>query len=255
MQVPESESGWMRIGPATLASRSDLGTATDEWPFLYLRRPMIPHVSLRGAMIMAGLSLLVFFLFVPRAGPGPWTRYFDGRMFFLGAGFMLIETKAVVQMALLFGSTWMVNSVVFFAVLLMILAANLFVLKRRPSRLWPYYAALLVALALNILVPLNRFLGMDRAIQVAASSVLVFAPILFAGVVFAVSFARTTWPDLAFGANIAGAMLGGLAEYSSMLLGFRYLVVVAMVFYVLSAVLGKRFAVEPASEAAAIRAE
>ena len=50
-------------------------------------------------------------------------------MFFLGAGFMLVETKAVVHMALLFGSTWMVNSVVFFAVLVMILLANLFVLQ------------------------------------------------------------------------------------------------------------------------------
>ena len=39
------------------------------------------------------------------------------RMFFLGAGFMLLETKGVVHMALLFGSTWMVNSIVFFAIL------------------------------------------------------------------------------------------------------------------------------------------
>ncbi len=49
-------------------------------------------------------------------------------MFLLGAGFMLVETKAVVHMALLFGGTWIVNSVVFCAVLVMILAANLFVL-------------------------------------------------------------------------------------------------------------------------------
>ena len=48
-------------------------------------------------------------------------------MFFLGAGFMLVETKAVVHMALLFGGTWIVNSVVIFAVLVMILVANLFV--------------------------------------------------------------------------------------------------------------------------------
>ncbi len=58
---------------------------------------------------------------------------FDGRMFFLGAGFMLIETKAVVHLALLFGSTWVVNSVVFLAVLVMILLANLYVLKARPA--------------------------------------------------------------------------------------------------------------------------
>ena len=38
-------------------------------------------------------------------------------MFFLGAGFMLLETKSVVHMTLLFGSTWLVNSIVFFAIL------------------------------------------------------------------------------------------------------------------------------------------
>ena len=58
---------------------------------------------------------------------------FLAQMFFLGAGFMLIETKAVVQMALLFGSTWTVNSIVFCAVLSMILVANLFVLVVRPT--------------------------------------------------------------------------------------------------------------------------
>ncbi len=53
-------------------------------------------------------------------------------MFFLGAGFMLLETKGVVHMALLFGSTWMVNSIVFFAILTMILLSNLYVLAIRP---------------------------------------------------------------------------------------------------------------------------
>ena len=61
---------------------------------------------------------------------------------------------------------------------------------------------------------------------------LAFAPILFAGVVFAVSFTRAVEPDRAFGANIAGAMFGGLAEYSSMLLGFQYLLFVAVALYI-----------------------
>ena len=56
-------------------------------------------------------------------------------MFFLGAGFMLLETKGVVHMALLFGSTWVVNSVVFFAILVMILIANLFVMTVKPQKL------------------------------------------------------------------------------------------------------------------------
>jgi hypothetical protein len=129
-----------------------------------------------------------------------------------------------------------VNSVVFLAVLIMILLANLWTLRVRPQRLWPYYAGLLITLALNVVVPLDFFLGMNRSLQILGSCLLVFAPILFAGVIFAASFKRTNEPDRAFGLNIAGAMLGGLAEYSSMLLGFQYVVLVAIVFYAISAI-------------------
>jgi hypothetical protein len=43
-----------------------------------------------------------------------------------------------------------------------------------------------------------------------------------------------------FGANIAGAVVGGFTEYLSMLLGFRYLLLVTIVFYGLSAVFQRR---------------
>src|SRR4029077_11252414 len=103
-----------------------------------------------------------------------------------------------------------------------------------------YYLGLLAALVLNVAVQLDYFLGMNRFAQIAGSCLLVFAPILFAGVIFAVSFRQSQEPDRAFGANIAGAMAGGLAEYSSMLLGFQYLVLVAIAFYALSAVVFQR---------------
>lgn len=233
----EERARWKRFVLASVGQAENLRPASDDWPFLYLRRPMIPLLSLRGMGIMGGLALLLLFLFLPRPAGSRGRFRFDPRMFFLGAGFMLVETKAVVHMALLFGSTWMVNSVVFFAVLVMILAANLFVLKFRPKRLRAYYTGLLATLGLNLLVPLDFFLGMNRSLQVIGSCFLVFAPILFAGVIFAVSFGKSAEPDRDFGANTAGAMLGGLAEYSSMLLGFQYLMLVAVAFYVLSAVL------------------
>jgi hypothetical protein len=161
-------------------------------------------------------------------------------MFFLGAGFMLIETKAVVDMALLFGSTWMVNMVVFAGVLVMVLAANLFVARVRPRSLLPYYVGLMAALALTVLVPMDAFLGLARGWQIAGASLLAFAPMLFAGVVFAVSFSRSAAPDRDFGANVAGAMTGGLAENASMLLGFRYLGLVVIAMYLLSWMVGDR---------------
>jgi hypothetical protein len=236
---------WQRFGLATVVpGEGELRTATDDWPFLYLRSPMIPTLSLRGIIIMAGLALLLILMFLPRRkqniavvevlNPGP-QGLLNLQLFFLGAGFMLIETKAVVSMALLFGSTWGVNSVVFFAVLVMILIANRWTLKLQPTHLWPYYAGLLATLALNTLIPLDFFLGMNRSLQVTGACLLVFTPVLFAAVIFAASFKRTAEPDRAFGFNIAGAMVGGLAEYSSMLVGFRYLMLVAILLYALSA--------------------
>ena len=55
-------------------------------------------------------------------GPlGAMGGYLD--LFFMGAAFLLLETKNVVQFALLFGTTWFVNSLVFAGILLSVLAA------------------------------------------------------------------------------------------------------------------------------------
>ncbi len=56
--------------------------------------------------------------------------------------------------------------------------------------------------------------------------------------------------DRAFGANVAGAMVGGLSEYSSMLLGFQYVVLVALGFYVCAAISRWRARDEPRDQAA-----
>jgi SAM-dependent methyltransferase len=226
---------WLQFGPAKLISPGEQRSATDDWPFLYLRQPMIPDLSLRGMAVMGGLAL-VLFIVVFRAGRVAGPFRLDGRMFFLGAGFMLVETRAVVNMALLFGSTWSVNSVVFAAVLSMILVANLYVWRVRPSSLTPYYGGLMIALALNVLIPLDVFLGWAPGARLLTACLLAFVPIFFSGIIFAVVFSSSRSPDQDFGANIAGAMFGGLAENSSMLLGFRYLTLVVIVLYALSAV-------------------
>ena len=162
------------------------------------------------------------------------------QMFFLGAGFMLLETKGVVHMALLFGSTWLVNSVVFAAILVMILASNVFVLIAKPQKLWPYYVLLSATLVVNILVPMNRFLALPGAGKVAVSCAVIFVPIFFAGIIFGASFRDSIQPDVDFGSNIAGAILGGLSENLSLLVGFKNLLIIALCFYVLSAVLRRR---------------
>ena len=226
---------FLNVGPAEVDLTGSGGIPTDDWPFLYLREPAIPALNLRGMAIVAVLSLVILFVFAPvkRARP-------NGQMFFLGAGFMLLETKGVVHMALLFGATWIVNSIVFFAILMMILASNLYVLALRPRRLWPYYVLLLAALWVNSVIPMDDFLSLPGASKVIASCAVVYLPVFFAGVIFGTAFRSSRQPDIDFGSNIAGIILGGLSEYFSLIVGFNHLLWIAIGYYVLSAMLGSK---------------
>jgi hypothetical protein len=245
--VPQGR--WQRIAPCRVDTTGIDRLATDDWPFLYLREPAVPLLNIRGIAIIAALSLVLLLTFAPVRTLRP-----NGQMFFLGAGFMLLETKSVVHMALLFGSTWYVNSVVFFAILVMILFSNLYVLAMKPRRLWPFYALLVAALLVNAYVPMSYFLSLPGAGKVIASCAVVFVPIFFAGVIFAASFRDSRHPDVDFGSNIGGVILGGLCENLSLILGFSHLILVALAFYVLSSLLRPRVAVPvpmPAAAAAA----
>ena len=72
--------------------------------------------------------------------PGAWN------FFFLGAGFLLLETQMVSRLALYFGSTWLVNCIVLSAILLVLVLANLCVNKLPPNNLRPFYVALVACL-------------------------------------------------------------------------------------------------------------
>jgi SAM-dependent methyltransferase len=224
---------WSEIRPVRVLTSGVGPLPADAWPFLYLREPVIPALNMRGIALVAAISLVILASFAPLRAARP-----DGRMFFLGAGFMLLESKNVVHMALLFGSTWIVNAVVFGAILVMILLANLFVSLVRPRGLKPCYLLLATALVVNCLVPISGFLGMSGTVRLIASCAVAFSPIFFAGVIFAVSFRDSLRPDLALGSNVAGMILGGLAENLSLVFGFEQLMLVALVFYLLSMCFG-----------------
>ena len=238
--MPGAEAArWQRIAPTRMEETGAAPRfATDDWPFLYLVGRMVPDLSIRSMVMIGLLGLGMVYLFLPKQRQG--RMRFDGRMFFLGAAFMLLETKAIVQLALLFGSTWFVNSMVFFTALVLVLLANLFVLKGPQVKLGWHYAGLLVLLAAAIATPFDVFLGGGVFMRYVVPCALALGPMFFAGVIFAQSFRKSADPDMAFGANIAGSVLGGLAESLSTLLGFQYLLLVAVAFYLLSAVLAPR---------------
>ncbi|MBE3097732.1 MAG: spermidine synthase, partial [Planctomycetes bacterium] len=201
--------------------------ATDNWPFLYMREPHLPaHYTSVLAVILLVSALSVFG--VVRGAVRKWSWEF----FFLGAGFMLLETKSIIQFALLWGSTWVVASLTIASVLVMALVANWAVAHveiRRPRLVG---AILLALLAVNYLVPVGTIAIESRLVESLVYGLLVFSPIFCAGLLFGSSIKRSEDVTVDYGANLLGAMVGGVAEYLSLLMGFQFLLILVGVFYV-----------------------
>jgi hypothetical protein len=218
--------------------------ATDDWPLMYLRDPSMPWVYLAGLAMVGVIAIgLVFGLAPPGARRG-----FSLHMFFLGAAFMLLETRSLVTFSLLFGSTWLVNSLVFFAILCSVMLA-VFLSSRFPVRpSIPLYAVLVATLLLAYFIPQEWFLSIDfLPMRYALASLVAFLPVFVANLVFAGSFKGTgLTADVAFASNLIGIMVGGALEYASLLVGYRNLLLIVILFYVLSAALLRRR--EPAEQ-------
>jgi len=204
--------------------------ATDDHPFVYLDGNSIPWIY----RITLGLILLASIVLV-RPVAGPYRRmggYID--LFFMGAAFMLLETKNIVQFALLFGTTWFVNALVTAGVLVAVLAAvevSRHVVVRRPALL---YAALLAALVVAWVVPPESLLALSPLPRFVVAVVIAFAPIFVANMVFAQRFRDVGDSTTAFGANLLGAIIGGILEYSSLIIGYRWLLVLVALLYALA---------------------
>jgi hypothetical protein len=161
-------------------------------------------------------------------------------LFFMGVAFLLLETKYVVQFALLFGTTWVVNAFVFAGVLLSVLAAVALskrVTIRAPARL---YGLLLVAVIIAFVVPLEALLNLAFLPRLLVATSLAFFPIFTANLVFSERFKTTADTTTAFGANLLGAMIGGVLEYAALITGYRMLLVIVAVLYGLAFLLGRR---------------
>ncbi|MGH3198654.1 MAG: spermidine synthase [Streptosporangiaceae bacterium] len=213
-----------------------LPPATDDHPFVYLDGSSIPSLYL----VTLGLILLASVLLV-RGVAGPYRRmagFID--LFFMGAAFMLLETKNIVQFALLFGTTWFVNALVTAGVLVAVFAAvevSRHVRVRRPALL---YAGLLATLIVAWAVPPGSLLSLSPLPRFVVAVVIAFAPIFLANMVFAHRFRDTGDSTTAFGANLLGAMIGGILEYASLIVGYRWLLVFVALLYGLAFLTGRR---------------
>jgi hypothetical protein len=122
----------LRVTGEGFFAATDKPAATDDWPFIYLPKKSFPAIYLRGLVVILAISLAGIFGVAPRHT----LRRFDWHMFFLGVAFALLEVKALITFALLFGSTWNVNSLVFFAILTSVLIAVLINARITFRRIW-----------------------------------------------------------------------------------------------------------------------
>jgi spermidine synthase len=212
---------------ARISAGATSGLASDDHPFLYLFKRSIPSfylVTLLGILLMSLVSV--------RAVGGPVKRMRPyGDLFFLGAAFLLLETRAVTGFALLFGTTWVVNALVFAGVLIVVLLAVIATERWRTPPLKVVYAMLAASLLLAAAIPPDLLLELNVPLRLLAAVSLAFAPIFLANLVFAKRFAETHDGPAAFGANLLGAMLGGALEYVSLITGYQALLLLAGVLY------------------------
>lgn len=212
-------------------------TTSDNWPFLYLRPGVMPwgYLIVLGALLLGSAwSIRRVFAFGRETGTFHWP------LFLMGAAFLLIEARGVTSLSLLFGSTWVVNSVVFAGILLMVLVANAAVRRWQWTDPRPWFFALFAAGLLLCYFPLEWLHTLPLLGRGIAGGLLTGLPVGLAGIIVPMLLARAPHPTEALGSNLLGAVVGGCLEYYSMLGGLRATALLALALYLFAFLLVQR---------------
>lgn len=215
---------------------------TDDWPFFYMVERAYPFTY----MIALGMILLLSYLFVRKTigFSDPIDRSYLP-FFFLGAGFMLVETKAITELGLHLGGTWLVIAAAIMLVLIMAFLANLIVTRTARRLAGPAYLGLFVSLLVGygLAISHGQWMFGPPVVQLMLSCFVLTIPLFFAGIIFSslIGEARINI-STAFSYNLMGALFGGVMEYNSMYFGFAFLYLLALGFYSLAWVFSRKSA-------------
>jgi len=199
--------------------------STDDWPFFYMPRKVYPvsYVGMAVLVVLLSAGLVrKFIAFRPQVG--------HSAFFFMGAGFMLIETKAITEMGLTFGNTWQVIGIVIVGILAMAFLANLYVQRRGVESAVIPFILLFATLGLGLAVARHGGLSSTFAGR-AGTAVLLVSPMFFSGIIFSTLLSRAENISGVMAVNLVGAMLGGILEYNSMYFGFQFLYILGIALY------------------------
>lgn len=222
--------GWeSTLGPArTYNLASSVPMATDDWPFLFLPTVGIPSEYILPILALLGISILPVSMQFARGvtQPSNWM------MFFMGCAFMLLEVRAMADLSLLYGSTWVVNSVVIAGVMLVILFGT-WLANRLSAKHIPMLAALLLAsLLVTILVSVSSVAALGSVLGSVLPVLLYLIPMGVAATIFGLFFKASPATSQALAFNLLGGILGICLEYTSMALGIRALGWIVLAAYI-----------------------
>lgn len=207
---------------------------TDDWPYVYHAGRWIPRTYFTVAVILIVLTLFLVRRDLKPKLPSTWS------FFFLGAGFLLLETQLVSRLALYFGSTWIVNCIAISIVLVVLVAATFLVLVRPSMNIGLCYVILVAGLVTIRFLPLDS-LGLSVRLTGFILGMLYAVPVFCAGIVFTTALRDEINKSEALGANLVGAVFGGVLQSLSFIVGLKALLLVAAILYV-SAWTASRFA-------------
>ena len=213
-----------------------IAPASDNAPFLYYAGGGIPAIYL---WTLGGILLIS--LVAVRALGGPFRQmrpYAD--LFFMGAAFLLLETKNIATFALLFGTTWLVNALVFGGVLVVVLAAVETTRRVRTPPLPVVWGLIALSLAVAYLVQPEWLLPLPFWPRLLVATLLAFVPIFLANIAFAKRFAASDDSQGAFGLNLLGAIVGGCLEYAALMTGYSNLLILVAGLYLVAFLLTPR---------------
>ena len=204
----------------------EVDKSTDDWPFFYMPKKIFP----KSYLFIIFLIFVSSFVFMQRVSPIS-KKTFSPVCFFLGAGFMLIETKGITELALVYGSTWLVVSIVIAFVLIMAFLANLLIIRKTPIRISWIYLLIFLSVSLGYIFTLFDHSGLSSAAQKIIVPAILTVPLFFSGLAFSKQLSIEKSVSIALSSNILGAIFGGLLEYNSMYLGFRSLYIFGFFMY------------------------
>jgi spermidine synthase len=209
--------------------------STDDWPFLYMPRRVYP---LSYLVVLGLILLLTFALYASFFREQPKVSHLP--FFFLGAGFMLVETKAITEMGLTFGNTWQVIAIAIASILIMAFLANGIVHRLRLSGTFSLYFLLFASLAVGWWIAISGGLSSTIIGRIGTAAILT-CPLFFSGIIFSTLLSAESRISSAMSMNLMGAMCGGILEYNSMHFGFHFLYLLALGLYAAALLSGFAF--------------